>query len=219
MNRHLKLNDCIATPALAHAIVGVGLWLIAIAGCSGSARVDILSLEPNAIDPPPANIFHYKARECFWWTENGRDVVIAMRCGHDELISPFGTSALKLSFVLDGPPEGGSRNYRVGRREVRGVFEWGLERHCFSSYQGICAVMRRGDGRLGGSFRLFLLHQPGPGLLDLFPRQPSNVLFLGDFEAVPERDGRGHRLRDQTEAHGWDRRGDASSTSAATRPS
>lgn len=179
-----------------------------LAGCAGSARLDIVSLDASSIDPPPTTIYHYNARECYAWTEPPGDTVIAMDCRPDTLFTPLGPAKLKLSLVLRGGGDKSSFQSRVGRREVRGLFQWGLERHCFISYAGIVSVNRRPNGRMYGSFRLLLWHQPGPGLLDLFPRHPSQVLFVGTFDAVPERDNRGHALRDATEAHGWHRDND-----------
>lgn len=195
--------------------------LLPLSACAGQAHLELISLQHSAIDPPPAATYAYEASECYWWQDDDGDLNVAMRFDPFYPFVPVRPITLQVSFVLNGAPAGSGKNYIVRNREIRGVFRAGVERHCFTSDAGICGVSRWKGNRLKGSFRLWMTHHPGPGLLDLFPRQPGPVLFHGTFEAVPDARGRGRAIREETEAHGWNRPEKPKpppTTSAASRP-
>lgn len=203
------------------AAAAIAALLLPLSACAGRAHLELISLQHAAIDPPPAATYAYEASECYWWQDDEGDLNIAMQFDPFYPFAPVRPITLQVSFALDGAPVGSGKNYIVRNREIRGVFRAGVERHWFTSDAGICGVTRWKHDRLKGSFRLWMTHHPGPGLFDLFPRQPGPVLFHGTFEAVPDTRGRGRAIREKTESHGWNRPEKPKpppTTSAASRP-
>lgn len=180
------------------------LCIFMLAGCAGSGEVNLVSLEANAIDPPGPTVYRYDAQECYWWTSETHELDIALHCERGTFLGLAGTASLELSFVLPNEPAGTAKDYRIGRREIRGAFNFGLENHRFSSYQGIVGVVSK-NKTLEGSYRLWLLHQPGSGLFNLFPRQPGQLLVFGRFTAKPDDKGLGRQILANTESGGWER--------------
>jgi len=182
------------------------LGLIGLAACNGSARLEVISLHPHAIEPPAAETLPFDADRCFWWTDASGRLCMAMRFDAAKLFVPAPQSMISMSLVFPALPAGSARDYAVGRNELRATFDSGLQHDRFPALQGICAVHRDPDGRtLRGSFRIWVLHQPGPGLFDLMPRQPGPLLWQGKFTAIPDREEAGTALLAVTEAAGWSR--------------
>ncbi|MEE8169709.1 MAG: hypothetical protein V3T70_04100 [Phycisphaerae bacterium] len=181
------------------------LLLLVFAGCHGTARLEAIPLHPGAIDPPPPSTYRFDAQRCYWWTDANGDLVIVMQFDRYQLFAAIKQAKLNMSFVLNGMPEGQGRNYAVTAGSFRAVYAAGLLEDRFYATHGICGVLMKDDGRLTGSYRLWVQHHPGPGLFNLFPRQPSPLLFQGTFEAVRDDDGLGQAILEATEAHGWGR--------------
>ena len=180
--------------------------MAAIAGCNGSGRLEVLSLNTVAIDPPAPASYRFDPQRCYWWKNEDGGLSIAMQSDQSNWFSPLGKGSLKLSLVLKEMPAGRARNYSVGPREVRASYALGLWQHRFTSLRGIVGVSLEKDGRIKGAFRVWMLHHPGPGLFTLFPPSPGEVLFFGDLRAVRDNDGKGRRILAETESQGWDRK-------------
>lgn len=175
---------------------------VAAAGCRGSARVELASLNYRSIDPPPPRIARLDLDRCFWWDDENGQVCIAMETARRPLFGVFGEFVFQLSFVLEKPPAGESRNYTVARRELRALARFALSEGRFVSAAGIVALYREKNDRLRGSFRL-LAHREVSRLLGGWGR-PSSYLIQGTFEAVHD-EQRGRRIAEATESQGWDR--------------
>jgi len=180
-------------------------FVILLAGCSGRADINFVSLNMTDIDPPPAKVFEFKAAQCYWWKDvSGELNIVLKHQGHNLLLGSLGTSELGLSFVFDRMPAGSGLDYRVRQREVRTLFLSPLAAQRFNAFAGIVAVIVRDDGTLRGSFRIWMVPQMELGALSFLPQRPGNVLCFGTFQAVPD-ERRGRLIRDWTEAGGWTR--------------
>lgn len=181
-------------------------------GCASSGQVHIVSLTPTAIDPPDTTVYRFSVVDCTWWKSADNDLMVAMSCKRPAPIPFVKDAILKLSFALQGMPAGNGKNYRVARREIRGLLQAGMQNNRFVSYQGIVGVTIKED-KVMGSFRLWIIHQPGPSLFNLFPQTPGQLLFSGNFIARPDKRGTGHAIMAETESDGWER-----NSPAATAP-
>jgi hypothetical protein len=188
-------------------------------GCTGSARVNFVSLNMTAIDPPPARAWEFDAGECYWWLDESGDLNLALRSvRHDALLGKFGRVELCVSLSLDAPPAGSGRNYTIRQREVRAVATTTLQSHRFTSYAGIVGVSTQRPDRYSGSFRIWLNAHTELSLFTVMPNRPGTVLCFGRFEAVHD-EARGKAIRLQTEAGGYVRPGKPRTFgAAATRP-
>jgi hypothetical protein len=53
------------------------IWLIP--GCAGTAKINFISLNMTAIDPPGTEPWRFDAQQCFWWADETGDFNIAMQ--------------------------------------------------------------------------------------------------------------------------------------------
>jgi len=168
-------------------------WLAA--GCTGSATARFVSLNPTAIDPPPAKVWPYDAQECYWWLDEAGDLNIALKCRRQHLLlGKYGRVDLDIAFTLGKPPAGSGRNYPVRRREIRTRFTSALHDMRLNSQAGIVAVMVQDDGTLRGSFRIWMTPRMELQLFSLFPQKPGRFLCFGEFHAVRNEE-RGKAIR------------------------
>ncbi len=181
-----------------------GLLLVLHAGCAGSARMNFVSLNHAAIDPPAPVVHRFHPQQCYWWTDNHSRLNVAMQFDQFSPFNKLGEMTLRLSLVLDAPPAGSGRNYAAGPDTLRGRLATSLDQHRFSGLTGIVAVTRRDNDRLSGSYRLWVRHHPGLSLFSLFPQQPGLLLLFGTFDAVHDPQ-RGAAIRADCETNGWSR--------------
>ncbi len=188
-------------PAVAAAVLAM-----ALAGCAGSATVQIVSLQPNAIDPPPARVWRYDADECYWWIDPADNLNVALRSHrHNLLLGRLGDVNLTLSFVFGKPPAGHGRNYAIRSQHTRTLIESALATQRFESYGGIAGVIVNDNGTLQGSFRIWTKQRPGFSPLMFLSGHPGNFLVFGSFHAVPDEHHKGRDIRQHTESGGWER--------------
>ena len=183
----------VATVAL---LASLGL----LAGCNGTGRVDVAALDFQAIDPPegPAPRFvTLDLDRCYWWTDEAGRVHVALERDRPALLGTEWRFRFQLSLALDQPPAGKARDYRVNRRELRGVARFGPTQSRFSSLYGIVALYREPQNCLRGSFRMEVARETQQ-LLGGWSR-PSRYLMMGSFVAVPDAD-RGRRIAAEAEA-------------------
>jgi hypothetical protein len=174
------------------------------AGCAGSARMNFVSLNHAAIDPPAPVVHRFEPQQCSWWIDDLDRLNVAMQFDQFSPFNKFGEMTLRISLVLDAPPAGSGRNYTAGPDTLRGHLATPLDQHRFSGLTGIVAVSRRGKARLSGSYRLWVRHHPGLSLFSLFPQQPGLLLLFGTFDAVHD-PRRGAVIRAECESNGWTR--------------
>jgi hypothetical protein len=199
-------------------LCGLGL----LAGCNGSGRIDIAALDFQAIDPPegPAPRFvGLDLDRCCWWADEDGRVHVALERDRPNLLAAEWRFRFQLSLALDQLPAGKARDYRVNRRELRGVARFGPAQSRFTSLYGIVALYREPQDRLRGSFRMEVSRETQQ-LLGGWSR-PSRYLMMGTFVAVPDA-AQGRRIAAEAEAPGAPGEPPASQVtsqpSAATRP-
>ncbi|MFQ5422914.1 MAG: hypothetical protein ACE5F9_02925 [Phycisphaerae bacterium] len=186
--------------------VAATVLVMAMVGCTGSATVQVVSLRPDAIDPPPARVWRYDAGECYWWIDAAENLNVALRSRrHNLLLGRLGDVDLTLSFVLGKPPAGHGRNYAIRSRHTRTLIESALATQHFESYGGIADVIVEDDGMRRGSFRIWVRQRPGFSPLMFLSGQPGNFLVFGSFHAVPDENHKGRYIRQHTESGGWER--------------
>lgn len=174
-------------------------------GCTGSGRVNFVSLNMTEIDPPPAKAWQFDATECYWWLDDQGDLNVALRSVRDAaLLGKLGRVELCLSFVLDAPPAGSGRNYPIRQREVRAVALNAMQSHRFTSFAGIAGVTTQPNKGLHGSFRVWMHAHSELSMFNVMPNRPSPLLCFGTFEAVHD-PVRGRALRERTESSGFAR--------------
>ncbi len=191
------------------------LAVLAAAGCGGSARVELATLNFSAIDPPAPQVARVVLHRCTWWQDDAGQVWIAMERQEPLVVVP-GHFGFRLSLVLSGLPAGRAREYRVAQRELRAAVRLGPVESRYESILGIVALYREPGDRLRGSFRL-LVGQQSSRLLGGWT-SPMQQLMLGTFEAVPDTDGRGRAIAAETEAAGWSRPPPESQPADVTAP-
>lgn len=156
--------------------------------CSGRASLVVTSLDYRNIDPPPA-YSKIDLDECFWWTDDGGQVWIALRRRIASPISSGFNFAFSLSLLLDRLPAGHARNYLVGNNELRGVAQVGPLASTFESSAGILALYRESGDRLRGSLKLEVIRRTATLLGGR--TGATRYLFVGDLLAIHnERRGR-----------------------------
>lgn len=184
-------------PALA---LGAGLLLCA--GCTGTARIELTSLDFENIDPPPPRVGQLDIGRCFWWEDEEGQVWIAMERQTESFYGPLGRFTFQMSLVLEEPPAGRARNYDVTKRELRAVVRLGPMESRFESARGILALYREPGERLRGTFRLLVARENNRMLGGW--SAPRAYLMLGEFEAVHDPE-QGRPIVDATETGGWER--------------
>lgn len=185
---------------MAHALGLAGLVLLA--GCSGSARVQVTSLATNAIDPPAAEIVNFNPDRCWWWLDEHGRLCIAMQQDRPSLLGPIAHATFRMSLVLGEPSAGVGKNYGVDRYAMRASYHQGPSSHRFRSTQGVVAVRDRANQVYEGTFRMWALHQSS-GVLAGWGRA-GPYLFLGRFRAVHNPEA-GQTIRAETEYGMWAR--------------
>lgn len=176
-----------------------------LAGCGGSGRIHIASLNYRAIDPPagPApGVTTLDLERCYWWTDEKGQVCVSMEREVPSLLGRLARFTFQMSLVLEKPPAGRARDYSVAKRELRALARVGPAQSRFTSVAGIVALYREPGDRLRGSFRLLAAREVN-GLLGGWSR-PSGYLMTGTFVAVHD-PRRGRVIADATEAFGWQR--------------
>lgn len=179
--------------------------LACIAGCAGSAHIELAALDYKMIDPPAPKFAPIDARQCYWWTAGDGKVWVAIeQYTESVLFGKSGAFLFQLSLELKDAPAGRARNYLVEQRELRAIVKIGPAEIRFQSLAGIVALYRdrNSPDHLRGSFRL-LVGREVSQVLGGWSRG-TNVLMLGSFEAVRD-EARGKRIADATEGNGWQR--------------
>ena len=178
------------------------LFAICLCGCSGSTKINFISLNTTAIDPPRTEPWQFDAQECFWWLDDAGEFNLALQCRKSNLIlGRLGDMEIDLTFALDGPPAGSGRDYPLRQREVRAVILSPAGNQRFNVHSGICSVLMGKGGTYRGSYRVWMTSIPEVNILSILPQRPGPVLCFGTFYAVRD-EVRGREIRAKSESFG-----------------
>lgn len=178
---------------------------ILCAGCSGSARVNLISLNNQAIDPPRVEPYELAASECCWWVDDAGDLCIAAQAQQNNLfLGQFGRVELDFSLVLDKPPAGLGRDYPIRQRDARLLIRSALQNHRFMPIAGIISVLTKRGDEMHGSFRIWMNPINEVGALSFLPPKTGPILCYGTFKAVRNPD-RGKIILQRSEEWGFAR--------------
>jgi len=175
---------------------------LTIAGCAGRANVQVVPLGTQRINTSGPLISELTPHECYYWTNDGGDLCVAMRSRKRGLFDRRLDQEFVLSFVFDDVPAAASRDYRFKRRTAR------CRAHAFifhlrsASLNGIATVWDYGKPTLRGRFRFYAKIQTYHLLAGW--RDDGNALYTGEFEAVADR-RRGEAILAETEGAGMER--------------
>jgi hypothetical protein len=179
--------------------------ILALSGCNGSAIVNFVSLNTNAIDPPRTDPWRFDARECYCWLDDNGEFNIVMQCRKSNiLLGKLGDVEINLSFALDGPPAGSGRDYPIRQREVRALILAPAGNQRLNVNTGICSVITGKNGTYSGSYRILMTPIAELNIFSILPRRPGPLLCYGTFRAVPN-EKRGSEIRAASESLGWAR--------------
>lgn len=184
--------------------IGYSLFAIClIPGCSGTAKINFISMNTNAIDPPRVEPRRFDAQQCYWWSDESGDFNIAMQSKKANLLlGRLGDIEINLSFVLSGPPAGSGRDYTLKQREARGILISPSGNQRFVIHAGICSVLTGSDGTYRGSYRLWATPLTELNVFSFIPLRSGPVLCFGSFTAVRD-EKRGRPIRERSEIGGW----------------
>jgi len=186
-------------------------------GCTGSAAIHFVSLHPTEIDPPPTEVWQFDAQECYWWVdEAGKLNLTWTHKKSNLLLGKFGLIELNMSLVLNEPPAGSGRNYRVRGNTLRAVFTSALQRQKLQSQSGIVAVMVDDENHIHGSFRLWVWPKKELQFFSFIPATSGRLLCFGTFRAVKD-EPRGAAVRSYCESNAG-ARGVPKKSGPTTRP-
>jgi hypothetical protein len=179
--------------------------LLLLGSCNGSGVVRLVSLNASAIDPPPPEVWQFTAQESYYWLDDAGDLNLAMKCKRSNLfLGRFGDVELNISFVLDKPPAGLGRDYKIHERENRTALSSAVANMRFSAYMGIVSVIRKGPKQFKGSFRLLMHTFSEQQFFAFLSNNPGGVVCFGTFDAIEDA-RKGKAIRDLSEAGGWQR--------------
>ena len=197
-----RFSRSACTRRIAAALAGT---LVLCTGCTGSARVSLISLNNQAIDPPQVEPYELEAAECYWWVDDAGDLCIATRAEQNNLfLGQFGTIELDFSLALDKPPAGIGRDYPIRQREARLLIRSALQNHRFLPIAGIVSVLTKPGSAMHGSFRIWMNPIQEVGVLSFLPPKTGPILCYGTFRAV-RNPKRGESILKRSEEWGFPR--------------
>jgi len=177
-----------------------------LTGCTGSARIDFVSLHNSEIDPPPAKTWRFDAHEAVWWIDDAGELNLAFHAQKRNLfLGKYGDVDLNLSLTPGPPPAGRARNYKIRRRETRTRIDNAFGQQRYTSYAGIMYVILEEDQTLHGSFRIWMKPPRELNFFTVLPRTPGSLLCYGTFHAVKDQHNRGPAIRSHCESGGRQR--------------
>jgi len=175
-------------------------------GCSGRASLHLIPLGNRAIDASGPLISRVSPTECYYWLNDEGELCIAMRGVKRAAFDRRFDQEFIASFVLDAPPAGEARNYRVSRRTVRMRSHAGFTHTRSASLNGIVGVWNYDRTTLRGRFRFTVKQQSYSVLVGWGGN--TQVLYVGEFSAIPH-PMRGEKLLARTEEDAMNRQGAA----------
>lgn len=134
--------------------------------------------------------------KCYYWVNDDGRLCLAMRAFHGSILGPLREKETLISLVLDEPPAGTAKDYRVNRDTYRARLRAGFRHVRSASMSGIVGVWDYGQRRIRGRFRL-TVRQESYSVLTGWSGD-VRALVLGEFTARPNRP-RGESIRTRTE--------------------
>ena len=191
--------------------ISVGICVVlfscvgAIAGCAGSASVQMIPLDARRISATAPLIVHVRSHRCYYWFNDKQELCVALRDVRPSIAGAMRSRELNLSLVLGAAPAATSRDYRVTRETARLKYRRGMSHTRSASLAGIVGVWSFGDGRtLKGRFRFTAKTQSFFALSGWSGNK--RTLYVGEFVAVSNR-AAGEAILAATESDGMERNG------------
>ncbi|MEK6799776.1 MAG: hypothetical protein AABZ12_12495 [Planctomycetota bacterium] len=200
-NRQSPIDDPQSAIGNSRLAIAVTLALL-LGGCTGHATIHMVPLGNQKISAADPLIVRQDPHECYYWLNDVSQVCVAMRFRHVSWLGKAFSSELVLSLVLDKPPAGAARDYRVDRFTERHRLDAGFTHLRGASLSGIIGTWDYGKRQLKGRFR-FTAKQQSFFVLTGWGSDHS-VLFVGEFTAVHDR-AAGEKILQRTEADGMGR--------------
>ena len=169
--------------------------VVLVTGCTGSARLWVVPVEPERINPRQPLVNRFDVPQAYFWTNKQQELCIVLSRG-----PASGRRTFDLSLVLEGLPAGYGRKYRVDRRTLRAIVRQNRPPRRYASYHGIASVWLDQDRPdvLSGRFKVWANEQQYKLWMDFWTGN-REVLLLGEFEAVRDR-AKGEAILRRTEA-------------------
>ncbi|MCH7808794.1 MAG: hypothetical protein IIB60_06165 [Planctomycetes bacterium] len=172
------------------------LIALCLSSCTGSATIHIVKLGTKGISAQSPLILEINPNECYYWLDDDGNLCVAMRSHKPSVLGTRFEQEFQLSLVLEAPPAGAARNYRVTRRTLRFRRDAGYTHTRGASLVGIVGVWDFGPDKLSGRFRITALRQSY--WVPTGWRTNARVLLLGDFTAFRD-PVKGQAILDRTE--------------------
>ena len=192
----------------------MGAGVVAWAGCTGQAGFELISLRMHDLNPALPQSTRFRASECYYRVDAEGKIRVAMRYQNLAWFGPLSRVTFTLSFLLEEPPAGRARNYRLGGESVRGWAMAGPEAHRLRSTHGIAVIYDVREHTLRGRFRCYVRHQKGSLLTGW--RGNALLLLMGEFDAVKNEERAGE-LEAESEAGDWARAAKGVGTPSSAR--
>ncbi len=175
-------------------VAGLASVVLLAGGCSGSACLWLVQVEPERINPGLPLVARTDLPQAFFWANERKELCLAMSQGVES-----GRATLDLSLVLEDLPAGQGKRYRADRRTLRAVIRQRGTAKRYASYRGIVSVWLEEDGSdvLEGRFRIWANEQEYKLWMDFWAGN-REVLLLGEFRAVRDQQ-RGQAVLSRTE--------------------
>lgn len=178
------------------------LVTLVLTGCAGRASVHIVSIGGKRLSATSPLVVKVSPDECYFWLSDNDELCVAMRQASGSILGKQHEREFILSMILDGPPAGPARHYRLNRYSVRIKGRNGFVYTRAASLAGEAIVWDYDTDHLRGRFRMVAKHQTYSILTGW--RGDARVLIVGEFSA--RRDAQaGKEILVRTEEEGMER--------------
>jgi hypothetical protein len=174
-------------------------------GCTPN-RLELISLDMTAIDPPAPRPFSIEPQRCEWWEDDAGGLWLGLQSDVSSLLGPG--QSFRATLKLDKLPSGAARNYTLNFDSLRAALKFGPVQARFVSQSGVVAAYREPGDRLRISLRA-LVTRHGLGLIGDWSRG-GRTLWLATFTASRAAAAARADLVAETETSGFERKGVAS---------
>jgi len=188
------------------AVIGMVTICACVAtGCQGQARVNLLNMNLARVSTRPSDtkVMTLDCGQCVHWVDQDGRLNIAAHQSWPSILGQQFSREFYISFVVDKPTAGVGSNYKVKRPTIRGYFREGAGIYRFRSLYGSLAIDNLPQDELAGAFRARIDLRALQWLGGWSKSLPFMV--FGTFRAKPDRGQAGPKIREKTEAKGWER--------------
>jgi hypothetical protein len=177
--------------------------LAAVAGCHGYATISGVPYARRDLpDNEPLISRLPTAAKGVWYVDEQERLDLAF--AYDGLALGDAKNMWRVSIGLEGLPAGRSREYRIARDQMRGLYSVGMDHRRFQSRWGVLVLDRVGRDRFRGRFQITAAQQRFTVFTGWSPegdRAPLLIL-LGEFEVVQD-PAMGRAIRRDVDAEDW----------------